>query len=307
MLDAFKSCHRKGFHEFIAQRATSESSIHLHAGAALAKAFEVARISHWGPEHLPAEYSILKATRAMMQHYGLIEPPEIGTQGNKSFLNCFYALDSYFQHYGWETDTVQPLIKEDGMPAVEFRFCEPLPVLHPDTGEPLLYAGRFDMFGISREYGGALYGVDEKTTTALGSTWSKQWDLRSQFIGYTWAARKNGYPILGVIARGIGMLKGSTTHLQAIVQIPNWKVDRWLEITCKKLEAIKLAWVQGDFQPVFSDACNAYGGCDYKQLCDSRNEESFYHMYRKRVWDPTALDPTHTAEVKHIPFFAEVG
>lgn len=307
MVSAFKTCHRMGYHEFLQKIALFGTSPHLHAGGVLARGFEVARISHWGPERCSPEQSITNAVREMMKMYGDYIPPDWGNASNKSLNNCIYALLSYFDNYGWDTDPVQPLIKDDGFPAVEFRFSEVLDINHPVTGEPLVYCGRFDMFGVSREYGGALYVVDEKTSATLGASWSKQWNLRSQFIGYTWAARRNDFPVLGAIVRGVGMLKTQITHLDAILQIPRWKVDQWHELTCIHLEKVIAAWKAGYWLQQYDDSCNAYGGCDFKALCDTNNPQAYIGDYQSRVWDPLAQDPTHTGEQKQHQGFASIA
>ena len=65
-------------------------------------------------------------------------------------------------------------------------------------------AGRALRFG---QMGEGLYIEDDKTTSQLGSSWGAQWDMRSQFTGYAWAARQSGLPIAGIIVRGISILK----------------------------------------------------------------------------------------------------
>ena len=307
MLAAFKGCHQKGYYEFLEAISPEGTSPHLHAGGALAEGFEAARIAHWGPEKLPPPAALAAGIRALTMFYGEYVPPEAGTAANKTWEHCVLALASYFDEYGWDTDAIQPMMMASGNPAVEFRFAEPIDIPHPESGEPLILCGRFDMFGISREYGGALYIVDEKTTSQLGFSWSKQWDLRSQFIQYTWAARRNDFPVLGAIVRGIGMLKHETSHAQAILQIPKWKVDQWFELTCIHLERIIEAWKAGYWLKQYDDTCNSYGGCAYKPLCDTPSPEKWRDSYVIRRWDPLAVDPTHTAKQPLRQGFAAIA
>lgn len=297
ILGYFKSCHRKGYWGHIMNRTMEGISPHLHAGGAIAKGLEVARIAHWGPVRAEPDAALRAGFRALTRAYGPYTPPDEGTASNKSWHACMYALDTYFAKYGWDTDPVQPLMLANGFPAVEFRAAEPInDVTHPVTGEPLIYACRFDMFGISREYGGALYMVDEKTTTGIGPTWSRQWDLRSQFLGYAWAARRNDYPVVGAIVRGIGMLMRETKQVQAVIQIPRWKIDQWYELTCLHLDRMVAAWKAGYWLQQFDDACNSFGGCEFAPLCNTNNPAAWLGDYTERTWDPLAQDPSKSAE-----------
>jgi hypothetical protein len=41
--------------------------------------------------------------------------------------------------------------------------------------------------------------------SSLGEAWAKQWDLDSQFTGYVRAALEYGFPVAGVVIRGVGL------------------------------------------------------------------------------------------------------
>src|SRR3990172_5087025 len=98
---------------------------------------------------------------------------------------------------------------------IEFSFAAAIPeVKHPETGDPILFCGRFDQLA---EYNKMLFVEDEKTTTSLGEQWRNNWDLDSQFTGYVWGAKQFGLPVVGAIVRGIGLLKTKTTHQEVIV------------------------------------------------------------------------------------------
>ena len=72
---------------------------------------------------------------------------------HKNIDRVIEALIYYFDTWPMATDLLKPYMFE-GQPSVEFTFSIPLPILHPDTNQPILYAGRCDMIA---EYGEALW------------------------------------------------------------------------------------------------------------------------------------------------------
>jgi hypothetical protein len=174
----------------------------------------------------------------------------------------------------------------NGNPAVEFSFSIPLPINNPDTGEPLLFVGRFDMLG---EFQKSLFVVDEKTTTALGQTWAQQWDLKSQFTGYCAAAREYGYPVAGAIIRGVGLLKHETTFAQVPQYRADWQIDRWYAQLLRDVQRMVDSYIAGQYDSALSEACAAYGGCAFRRLCLSQHPEQWIDGYFvEKVWDPLA-------------------
>jgi hypothetical protein len=173
-------------------------------------------------------------------------------------------------------------------PAVEFSFALPIGINHPQTGEPLLYCGRFDMLGI---HNNTLYAVDEKTTARLGATWQGQWDLRSQFTGYCWAAKEYGYPVAGAIVRGMSLLKNDFGFAEVITYRPDHLIERWLETTRYYINLMILAWQSKQFIHNLDGACTAYGGCPFKkEACDKKNPDEWLETnFVVRKWVPIHL------------------
>ena len=143
------------------------------------------------------------------------------------------------------------------------------------------------------QFSKSLYITDEKTTKALGPTWAKKWDLRSQFIGYVWSARTIlDLPIVGAFVRGIGILKYEITHAQAIVAVPNWLADKWIEQVALDINRAKAAWEQGLFSQNFDNSCSEFGGCPMKRLCMTPNPEEWVSaLYVRNTWNPLQKNP----------------
>lgn len=306
MLSAFGACPQKFFLEFLLGRAPLGKSIHLHAGGAFAKALEVARMGFY-KDGLSQDAALEAAYVAFTKFWGDYEAPE---REYKDYTNMWGAVDRYFQEYPMESDLFQPVMMDNGAPAVEFRFSIPMLHRHPDTGNPVMFAGRLDQ--LSTDTPGTCYAQDEKTTKALGGSWPYQWSMRGQFYGYTYAARQYGYPCQGALIRGVAIQQtqyGFAEHLEFFTddQLERWwthankKLGHMIEMyedAQLRLEQGKLRSMHDTFTMSFGDACSSYGGCQYTDLCKTSEPWHIYSHYDKRVWNPGAQDPTAESEDK---------
>lgn len=277
---SFVSCPRKFELEYLNHWKPLTQSVHLVAGGAFAKGMEVVRESFFR-DGLPPEVAIGAGLRALIAEYGDFDPDDAHTA--KGVENMCGALVSYFDNYGLATDDIQPHFVA-GVPAVEFSFALPLDILHPETGDPILYGGRFDMVG---EYNGALFAVDEKTTGQLGASWYKNWTLRSQLTGYCWGAREFGYPVAGAIIRGISILKSGYGHGESIQYRPDWMIDRWLTQLHRDIKRMIDCWKEGYFDYNLDGSCANYGGCPFLSVCNSNDPERWLSAeFIRREWHP---------------------
>ena len=283
MLADLSSCEQKVNIRFFHHIRPNVQNVNLHAGASFAKGVEAVRRAAYTPNSTVEPRAA--GARALLTHYGDFDPGD----NVKSADRMLGALESYLTQYSPESDHIKPLIL-NGVPCVEFSFAHPIDVLHPEDGEPIILCGRFDALGVLNNDPTALFVVDEKTTKQLGPTWPKQWTLRSQFMQYTWGAKKYGHPVVGAIVRGLSILKRDFGHAEAICYFPDWMLDRWYEQVCLKLERVKQSWAANKFTFNFADACSSYGGCDYRMLCESQTPEAFLNPYFKiEPWNPLRL------------------
>lgn len=288
--EAFSQCPQKGYWGHIKNIVPDVPSIHLHAGGAFAKSMEVARRSFFQLGMNEAD-SISAGHAALIEFYGDFDAEYGYLDHAKSCANMLRAYEDYFMEYQLNHDSLTPIMTADGQAALEFSFSIPMNILHPTTGDPLLYAGKFDMLG--KRPDGSLWVVDEKTTGQLGAQWSKQWDLNSQFTGYCMAAREYGYPVQGAIIRGVGLLKTKISHQQVPLTRPQWIIDRWWTQLHRDVERVKQLWLEdnGDgsnFDLALGAACSSYGGCGYKTLCMSPNP----HEWTAVGFKPSDYNPT---------------
>lgn len=279
------SCQTAFKYAFIDNLAVREESVHLRAGGAFAKGLEVARNSFYG-EKLSASASVEAGAYAAMEHYGDFTPPTQGSGANKTLPAVIRALGFYFETWPMHSDYIQPWMKKDGTPCVEFSASLPLEVLHPITGNPIIYCGRFDLLG---SYNGACFVVDEKTTSQLGASWLKNWHLRSQQTGYVWLAKEYGYPVAGAIIRGISFLKNGHDKAEVIEYRPDWQITRWKQQLEKDVRRAIKAWEEDDWDLNLDTSCTNYGGCEYQKLCLSPNPERWHEEYVTRTWSPIEM------------------
>jgi len=290
ILRDFRSCPMRAYRSHCLSIVPKDiESPDLVAGAAFAKGLEAARNAIYGTDTLSVEDALAIGLEALTIEYGLTDFYDYkGNPHIKSWENTAAMLQFYFDAYPPAADPIQPYYLKTGLPAVEFSFGIPLPIHHPDTGDPLLYGGRLDMFGVFHDQ---LWVVDEKTTKALGARWSESWDLRSQFIGYCWAAKYYGYPVAGAIVRGMKFAVKEFDTAQAIIYAKDYLTDRWYKQTLRDINRMIRCWTSGYFDYNLDDACTSYSGCPYRILCQVEDETIWYSDYVKRKWNPLASNP----------------
>jgi hypothetical protein len=287
MRSAFVECPQKMFWEYMQHYKGLHPSIHLHAGKAWATGLEIARLCFYRDKETP-EFAMAAGLEALISEYGDFEcPPYVA----KSLPRMIEAFTYYFAAFPLESDPVQPYIGRNG-PMVEFSFALPLDLdlLHPVTQEPLLFAGRADMVAT---YAGALSIYDDKTTSQLGATWSGQWDRRSQFSGYAWAANEMGLPVSQVIVRGIAIKKTSIDHAQAITVRTKHHIAEWHTQITRDIRRAIQCWKDGYWDKNLAETCSHYGGCMFKQPCGASDPAPWLKSnFIIREWNPVTREET---------------
>lgn len=315
MLATYKSCPQKFFRTYIQHWKPKALSVHLHAGKAFALALEVTRKCFYegGTTYEKrtktfedgrqvevrtpikvectigdSETAIVHGMKALFDAYGDFEcPPDSA----KSLERMSGAFEFYWDHYPLILDeTTSPILLASGRRAIEFSFSEPIDVRHPTTGDPILYVGKMDSIN---NFAGGVYINDEKTTTQLGASWSKQWDLRGQFTGYGWGCQRVGIRVDGAVIRGISILKTKYDTQQAITYRPEWQIDRWYDETCAWIEAMIADWKRQRFLHNFAESCADFGGCGFVQICSTQTPDPWLETnFERRVWNPVLHEET---------------
>ena len=304
MLSLWRACRRKHYWSTLRGLYPMGKSVHLVAGAALAAGLEAARrfvFASSSPASVHHDDILLAAYPAFHSEWGDYEPPET-PRNAKTFVHTFSALANYLSEYHPGRDPIQPYIRTDNSPAVEYRFAIPLPILHP-SGDPFLFVGRFDLLGYY-SFANALTPVicDEKTASSFTFDWAEKWDLRGQFIGYLWALRQQGINISHAVARGIAIQKTQFDVRTAFIQYPDFMFSLWEIQLLRDVQAIKDHFLNSSKEPHlidkkshysmdFADACDSYGGCAFRTLCSQYDPEPFTSNYILHRWNPLARQP----------------
>jgi hypothetical protein len=286
MVATLKQCPQLFHKVYIQQYKSKETNVHLRAGGAFAAGIEKARRAFY-EDGKSAEESIALGMQALIIHYGDFECP---SDSAKSVERMAGALEFYFENYPLNHEAAFPITLAGDKRGIEFGFVEPLSIDHPVTNHPILYAGRMDAI---LNYAGDVFVFDEKTTSSLGSTWGRKWDLRSQFTGYCWGCRKAGIHAAGVVVRGVSILKTKYETQEAICYRADWEVDRWYKELLEWIADAITWWKEKRFRYNLDDSCTSYGGCGFSSVCKSENETPWLETYfERRHWDPVTREET---------------
>jgi len=311
ILSTFRSCPQKAMRQYVQHWKPRAQSVHLVAGGAFASGVEAARMAYYSgiievcedpsnPSSAKTQYSVVpnnaelsqaQGLRKLIEHYGDFQPP---ADSSKTLERMCGALEFYFDQYPLGNDGANPITLSSGRRGIEFSFAEPLDILHPVTGEPILYTGRADMLA---ERAGGVYCYDEKTTTSLGQSWAKSWEMRSQFTGYQWAARKQGIKAVGSIVRGVSILKTKYDTMEVSTYRTQYELDRWEYQVIQDVKRMIRMWEEGHWDYNLDGACTEYGGCSFTQICKANDPDSMLPAYfEQKVWDPLARRELSVAE-----------
>lgn len=302
---SYAKCPRQMFYNHMMHLQTPGPQVHLDAGKVYAKALETARLAYYLPSsetYLDSEASIMRGFRAAIKSWGYNRHvDEVFAKTKKEFHRTMELYLGYFARFGFKTDHIRPHIL-NGQPAVEKSFTLELDIKNPDTGDPILYHGRWDMLV---DYQNALFTYDDKTCSQLGVTWASQWEMRTQFTGYIYGAKHYGLDVVGAITRGACFYVDRVDYQESISRRARWQLDQWWEDLhqlvydmvqryqmmkntphTKLVELHKIMPATG----MFNEACKQYAGCNYTNLCKSQRPGVWLRDYTTRVWDPTNPD-----------------
>lgn len=285
MLKSFRSCPQLMFKQYMHHWKPRSESIHLIAGKAFASGLEVMRRAYFERDATPEE-ALGLGLQALIDEYG---PTDAGrfVKEAKSLERMAGALE-YYAHVAFplETDDATPVALAHGRRAIEFSFALELDpnLRHPVTGEPLLYCGRADQVV---DYAGGVYVEDDKTTSTIGDRWAEQWKLRSQFTGYCWAGRQLWENVQGALVRGIAIRKTGYDHTQHPTPRPGALIDKWHAQSIRDIKRAIECWTTGYWDYDLDEACTHYGGCIFRDVCGSADEQPWLEAgFTRKVWNP---------------------
>ena len=291
MLADFDACKHKYWERFIVGLVPMHASPHLIFGGALAAGLAAARQSFYIARE-PRERAEARGLKALIAKWGDFPTEVSGTLSEelKTLTRCVDSYIRYLDQYPLGQDPAVPIpFQRADKQGIETPFCLPIPGAPHPRGGLWHYTGRLDMFC---RYRGARLVTDEKTGTKAGDTWPEKWDMRGQFIGYTWAAQQLGVKADGVLVRGVIIRKYDTTEFPHVVKTyAPWEVEEWLEGVREQVAEIERRWDNRRWRKSRGNACTAFNrACEYTPLCKSRDEALYHTHYRHERWDPLMED-----------------
>lgn len=305
MITCWRGCQRKFYNEFVLGLRLPGLSIDLHAGACFAAARETVAREMWLNNRSYAD-ALLRAEAQFQVAWGDFEIPDF-KRSPKTRERIWEAVLDYFREYPPMTDPCRPYIDAAGNPTFEYSFAIPLerthkgrdyPV-HPVTGDPFLYTGRFDMLG---SLNGRPTPLDDKTASSIGHYWSDIWALRNQFMGYTWACRQCGFDTEGVLVRGIAVLKTEFKHAEHYQTYSQDLLDRWEDQLCTDLWRICRAVWDAKWEYDFADNCISYfKPCMFMDSCVAKDPLPWLSNMEVRRWNPLTKNPVAAADPSQEP------
>jgi hypothetical protein len=196
------------------------------------------------------------------------------------------TLQKYAERYPLSTEPFEIIANEL---AIEERICE-------DAEYTYNLIGKIDLLV---KWSEAIYGLDHKTTSRLGSTYFYQYNLSRQMVGYYVGLRKmyegtTFYPrIQGMLINAIAVYKGNRfkferelkTYSTSVIK----KYNKYIPVLMREIqEKTNLFKTQGinEFVPNW-DSCSNWGGCRYRKICESSRPQLVISQdYHVDFWDP---------------------
>jgi hypothetical protein len=280
ILQAWARCKRYAYLTYFCHYKRVEENTHLIAGAAFAAGMEAYRKELYFNSG-DSKLSLVKGFIAICQTYG-DHVPMVPT---KTMQNVILALLHYHNNFPKELEKFIP-VSLFGQEGVEFSFAVPLNFKNPQTGEPVIFCGRADQIVYGSQFE-QYFIEDDKTTSQLGTTWGKQWELDSQMTGYVWAARKYKVDIKGALIRGFCFYNNRIEHTQVLTHRQKHELEDWENMVYSRLEEMRVAWVKKYYTPALNKNCGDFGGCVLQQYCKYDHKPEILKADYKRIkWDP---------------------
>ena len=316
-------CKRKGLYRVIHQRQYKGKASALNFGGAVHAGLDV-RYKRGGM----AFDSMSEQLQAAYDHL-LTNPIELGDWRTPDLLKevlMGYARNNPFDDFELCTLDNQPLVELPfAIPLGEIDLAEPclLPSLElePAEGEssdllatalartgrislrsyrtiPVVWTGKIDLV-INRA--GRIWLLDHKTTSVFGPSYYAQYDLASQFNGYSWAIQTSlGIPVDGVAINVLAIRKPTKTGKNCefdrkYLPIRQDQITEWHVNTLETLSDFLNGFVHGRFNMQTTSCRNKWQkDCEYKQVCTMEPASRLMYLhsgdFETATWSPLHRD-----------------
>jgi len=286
-LSVVQTCARKSFYLLDQKLRSKSGSPALIYGTAVHKALEVF-YGHRGERSIPVGFDehaplLAHGHEAPEQHFlydavkafvAAAEPLQnLPDTDDRSIASGIWTLTHYFETY--INDDYEIYADANG-PFVERTFSTPV-VEQPDL--QIVLFGTIDFALRNRRTGEILVG-DHKTTSQLGSQFLNRIKPNHQYTGYVIGAQRAlGIGSESFLVNGIQVKRksltargGPPTFTRQITRRTPQDVEEFLEALHWSVRNY-LAWKTAGSWPLgHVDACSAYGGCAFLDVCSAPNQ-----------------------------------
>lgn len=303
-LEVFTTCPRQAQYYVCQKKEKAGDRAALKFGGIVHKILEARYLG-------PGGFITPDTTQCMVacaeREFGSYTPP---LEDFRNYGTALNLIEAYNTFYPSEPFTV--LKSPEGKPFIEVPFACPLgevevnsllTIRHPDGSIKqenvgtvrIMWQGRIDMIV---EYEGRTYIFDHKTTSMLGPTYFREFEMSSQFRGYTWAAQHLlNTPIAGAIINAIGVRRPTKSgkslefERKTVTASPEvlaeWQLDT-LHIITDFIEMVRR-----QHMPQHTRWCvGKYGLCQFFDVCtlppDQRQMLLSTGEYKTVTWNPLA-------------------
>lgn len=293
-LERFTTCPRSAFYYISKRREGAEDREALGFGKRIHEILDARYRFH--PNVIPDEAStgitVPGTTTRMVQRADAVFSDWTPEEGSfRTYATALNFIAEYNAMYPVEAFSVAVL--PDGRPGVEIPFALPLCTLEADRVIKVVWTGRVDLL-YKRE--DRYYIMDHKTTSVLGPTYFKDFELSSQVFGYVWAMQKLlGCVIDGFCVNALAFRKPTKTGkslelLRHIVPIDQALVEEWEHDTQTIVSDLVNMSQRSDWPKHTKWCVGKYGVCEYAPICalPPANREVLLHSgaYRDVTWSP---------------------
>lgn len=301
-LEKFTTCPRSAEYYICAKRESAEERTALIFGKIAHKCLEVFYRNTEKPRDVvKAE---MHAVAAM--EYAAWQPPEDDFRNYGMMTNL---IEDYSDAYPLEEG--ENVFLPSGLPAIELPFAVPLGEVEVNaellvrdgkTGivakrqvgvVKVVWTGRIDRMYRSQ---GRLYLMDHKTTSMMGPSFFKEFELSSQVYGYVWAASKlltesvYGFTVNAIAVRRPTKTGKSLQFERAIVPLSQPLLTEWVDDTLQIISNFLDMGIVGRFPKHTKWCVGKYGECPYRSIC-SLPPEHRELMLNSGIYKPVDWSP----------------
>lgn len=306
-LETFTTCARQAMYFAGLKRQGNGERVALKFGGIAHKVLEAryrAATSMYAQS--PEVERVMVATAE--KEYATWQPPMDDFRNYSCMIELIqrYGLEYPFENF----DIVKT---PAGVPMVEVPFALKLGTLTIDADLPvrqsdgqisvrhvgtinLVWTGKID---IGAQLDNRLYIWDHKTTSVMGPSYFKEFDLSHAMIGYSWATEQIlGRPVYGYVINAIGVRKPTKTgkafeFVRQTYVLDRWKVDEWVTDTLH-LVADFVENIRRGYAPKCTKWCfGKYGECQFFRVCSLPPEQREFMLYQTTEFGDVTWSPLH--------------